>query len=405
MTWVIHKRDLWGCLRSACVFVAMVLLAAPAIKAQPNTRLLIESGWGVPGHSGFAFGPFSDLAMNEAGEIAFLSTLRSARSEIHAVVRSSGVSFSVVAFEGLLAPVPRTMYESFSAPSLNNAGVTVFTAAVKGEQGALVAVIRVEGGTARAIAVSGTSPPDKPQASFVEFSPPLVNAAGNVLFAARLGGRVPSTGLFLWTPQGIRTVNLPAEIVLRPDDLLKPIFFGHDAAVFVSRKAAPDLVVDQFFRAAAIKNFEELNPPPALSETVEALPARPGASPVSMVLALMEGENVPTEMLQGDPTRAVMVKRTPGAAIKPFARIQGQTTGVRGNIIFAAAPAEQESDLGLYCLCEGQVVRLTSPEEFLPVTQTTGGKPILSLVGDARNTAAFITPGSDASAIYVTSLP
>ena len=81
--------------------------------------------------------------------------------------------------------------------------------------------------------------------------------------------------------------------------------------------------------------------------------------------------------------------------------------GSRGNSLFAAAPADQESDLGLYCYCEGQLVRLTSPEEFLPITHGGKGSRILSLVSDGRETTAFIVPGDqeEASAIYATSVP
>jgi hypothetical protein len=103
-----------------------------------------------------------------------------------------------------------------------------------------------------------------------------------------------------------------------------------------------------------------------------------------------------------------MAKRPPGPAILPLARIQGQTAGPRGNIIMAAAPAAEESDLALYCYCEGQVIRLTSPEEFLPITQFAQGRPISSLAGDGQHTTAFIAPtdvGGDSVGIYVTPVP
>ena len=64
--------------------------------------------------------------MNDNREIAFLSSLRSPRNELRAVVKSSGVSFSVVAFQGLQAPIPKTSYDSFSAPSINDVGVICF---------------------------------------------------------------------------------------------------------------------------------------------------------------------------------------------------------------------------------------------------------------------------------------
>jgi hypothetical protein len=127
-----------------------------------------------------------------------------------------------------------------------------------------------------------------------------------------------------------------------------------------------------------------------------------------MLLVLMESGSAQTALLPGEPTQAVMARRPAGsAAVSPLARIEGQTAGARGNIIFAAAAADPPNDLGLYCYCDGQVVRLTSPEEFLPITQAAPGMPILSLTGDSEQTVAFIAPGpgGEASAIYVTSLP
>lgn len=374
---------------------------------QSNTRLLLASGWGVPEHAGFVYGPFSNLVMNEAKEVVFLSSLRGAKSELRAVIRSRGVTFSVVAFEGLRCPVPKASYESFSAPSLNDSGVTAFTATVKDDVPAS-AVIRVEGTTARAVATSGESVPGNPEGRFQEFSPPLINSAGNVLFGARTEGKAPGTGLFFWTPRGIQSVPLPAELNLAPKDLLTPAFFSRDEAVFVSRGTSTAAVTEQIFRATAIKNFQELNPPPTPAETVEVLPARRDEAPIKMLLVLMGGENVQTAALDGDPSQPVMAKRSAGIALKPLGAIQQQTTGPRGNIIFAAAPADQPQDLALYCFCSGQVVRLTSPEEFLPITEAARGRPVLSLAGDAQHTAAFIAPSGeegDAVAIYVTSVP
>src|SRR3990170_4982268 len=82
----------------ALLALALALGYAPQVRAQSNTRLLLSSGWGVPEHAGFVFGPFSHLAMNEAKETVFLTTLRGSRSDLRAVIRSTGVTFSVVAF-------------------------------------------------------------------------------------------------------------------------------------------------------------------------------------------------------------------------------------------------------------------------------------------------------------------
>jgi hypothetical protein len=379
------------------------------LQAQSKTRLVLSTGTGVPGHVGFVFGPFSGLAMNERTEIVFLSTLHSARNELRAVVRSSGISFSVLAFQGLRSPVPKTTFDSFSAPSINDAGSIAFTATLKdSEEAPGSAVVRADGTNFRAIATAGDVVPGNPEAKFQEFSAPLINEQGDVLFAARWEGKKPGVGLFLWTPGGLRSLTLPSELVLLPKGLLEPIFFSHDEAVFVSRDIPAAAAQEEFFRAVATRSFQELKPAPDASETVEVLPALPGGLAVQMLLVLMEGGSAQTALLPGEPTQPVMARRPAGSAgVSPLARIQGQTTGARGNIIFAAAAGDPPTDLGLYCYCDGQVVRLTSPEEFLPITQAAPGMPILSLTGDSQQTVAFIGsgPGGEASAIYVTSLP
>jgi hypothetical protein len=389
--------------------LALLLIGELSVFAQSNTRLLLTSGSGVPGHPGFVFGSFANLAMNANREIIFLSVLRSARNEIRAVVRSTGVSFSVAAFQGLRAPVPKTTYESFSAPSINDSGAIAFTAALRdSEEAPAFAVIRMEGMNARAIATTADSVPGDPEAKFQEFSAPLINAQGNVLFGARWQGKKPGVGLFLWTPREVQVLPMPAGLTLSPKDMLEPMFFGADEAVFTVRGTSAEAAINQFFRAVAIRSFQELAPPPDPAETVEVLAARPGEAHIQLLLVLMEGENVQTALLPGDPSQPVMARRPPGSsALSPLGQIQGQTTAPRGNTVFAASAAGLPDDLGLYCYCEGQVIRLTSPEEFLPITQAAPGKPILSLAGDAGKTVTFIAPaaGTEASAIYVTSLP
>ncbi len=391
------------------VVLNLLFAALPQLSAQSNTRLLLAAGSGVPGHTGFSFGPFSGLAMNDNREIAFLSSLRSPRNELRAVVRSSGVSFSVVAFQGLQAPVPKTSYDSFSAPSLNDAGVICFAAGLKDPEGNLSsAIIRVDGTGARSLVTGTDSLPGIPDATFLEFSAPLINSQGNIVFGARWGGKNPGTGLFLWTPRELRRLEFPAGVSPAPKDLFEPIFFSHDEAALVVRGTPAEAAIEQFFRAVAIRSFQELKPPPEPAETVQILAPRAGQAAVQLVLVVMEGENVQTALLPGDPSQPVMARHTAGAPeVKPLGQIEGQTTSARGNIIFAATPLDSPDDVGLYCFCEGQVSRLTSTEEFSPVIQTAPGKPILSLVGDSQQTEVFIAPGAPEGglAIYVTSIP
>jgi hypothetical protein len=391
------------------VVLNLLLAASPRSFAQSNTRLLLAAGSGVPGHSGFSFGPFSNLAMNDNREIVFLSSLRSPRNELRAVVRSSGVSFSVVAFQGLRAPILKMSYDSFSAPSLNEAGVICFAAGLKDTEGnPSSAIIRVDGTGARALVTSADSLPGNPDATFLEFSAPLINSQGNILFGARWGGKNPGTGLFLWTPRELRKLEFPAGVFPTPKDLFEPIFFSHDEAALVVRGTPSEAALEQFFRAVAIRSFQELKPPPDPAQALPILAPRPGQAAVQMVLVIMEGENVQTALLPGDPSQPVMARPIAGSPeVKPLGQIEGQTTSAQGNIIFAATPLDSPDDVGLYCFCEGQVMRLTSAEEFSPLVQAAPGRPILSLVGDSQQTEAFIAPGAaeGGSAIYVTSIP
>ena len=387
-----------------------LLLATPSrLPAQSNTRLLLSAGSGVPGHSGIAFGPFSDLAMNDNRQIAFLSSLRSPRNELRAVVVSSGVGFSVVAFQGLQTPIPKTSYDSFSAPSINDAGVICFAAELKDTEGnPSSAIIRVEGSSARALVTNADSLPGTPDANFLEFSAPLINSQGNILFGARWGGKTPGTGLFLWTARELQRLDFPAGVAPTPKDMFEPIFYSHDEAALALRGTPKAAVIEQFFRAVAIRSFQEITPAPDPADTVQLLAPRAGQAPVQLILVIMEGENVQTALLPGDPAQPVMARHVADApGIKPVGQVEGQTTSAQGNIIFAATSLDSPDDIGLYCFCGGQVARLTSADDFSPVVQTAPGKPILSLVGDSQQTTAFIAPGAagGGTAIYVTSIP
>jgi hypothetical protein len=383
------------------------LCGAAAGFSQSNTRVLLSSGWGVPAHQGFAFGPFSGLAMSESREVVFLTTLRGSKSDLRAIVRSSGVTFEVVAFQGLRAPVAKAMYESFSPPSINSTGQIAFTAALKDDV-PISAVMRISGDGPLALATTGNAVPDRPEATFQEFSPPVITSSGNVIFGARLGGKAPGSGLFLWTPRGLKPVATPPELALRPTDLLVPAFFSHDEAVFVLRSAPHDAVTEQLFRVVASRSFQDLQPAPEQSATLEVLPARVGEAPVKLLFVLVEGEQIQTALLTGDPLLAVKARKSENLAPITLARVHGQTAGPRGNVIFAASPSENPHDLALFCYCDGEVRRLTSPEELLPVTIPAAGRPIMSLTGDGQRTMSFIAPaelGSDATTIYVVSVP
>ncbi len=241
---------------AAFLLYTAVSAAVPAF-AQLNTRLLLSTVTEVPGHGGLAFGPFLSLAMNSNQDIIFLTSMRSPRADMHAVVRSSGVSFSVVAFQGLLGPFPHTTYDTFGAPSMNDSGVMAFTATFVTDQADVprLAVVRQEGSRTWPVATNLDEPPGQPGAKFEEFSAPIVFSDGNVLFGARWAGKVAGSGLFLWSPRVIQALPLPAGFQIGPKNLLEPFFVGHDEAAFLLRGVPPSVATEQFFRAIAIQSF------------------------------------------------------------------------------------------------------------------------------------------------------
>ncbi len=399
--------------RKVLAVSALFLCAAAGVHpafAQLNTRLLLATGTEVPGHGGLAFGPFLSVAMNGNQDIIFLTSLRSPRVEMRAVVRSTGVSFSVVAFQGLLGPYPRTTYDAFSAPSMNDSGVMAFTATLATDQTDVpkVVVVRQEGSKPRAVATNLDAPPGQTAAKFEEFSAPLVSSDGNVLFGARWSGKDAGSGLFLWSPRGLQALQLPAGLQLGPKELLEPFFVGHDEAAFLRRGTPAEVATEQFFRAIAIQAFQELQPPPDPTHTGELLAARTDVGAVQMLLVYLENGSIQTALLAGDPTKPVMAKQSLSTTpLKSVGRIISLTIGPRGNMIFAAAPTDAPSDLALYCNCDGQEDRLTTPDDFLPITTAGPGKPIFSLTGDTQQTTAFIAPtinGGDNTGIYVTTI-
>ena len=392
---------------AACWFIVGIGVATAF--AQVNTRLLLTTGMGVPGHGGLAFGPFLSVAMNGNHDIVFLTSMRSPRAEMHAVARSEGVSFEVVAFQGLVGPFPRTTYDTFSAPSMNDSGVIAFTATLDTDQTDVpkLVLMRVEGSKPKAVVTNLDSPPGQPGANFEEFSPPVVTSDGNVLFGARWAGKGAGSGLFLWSGRGLQAVQLPAGFDMRPKEVLEPFFLGHDEAAFVRRGTPLDAATEQFFRALAIQSFQELQPPPDPVNTAELLEPRTAVAPIQMLLAYLESGVVQTALLAGDPSKPVAVKQSLSTmAVKPVGKILSLTIGPGGNMIFAAPAADAPNDLALYCDCDAQENRLTTPDDFLPITSLTASKPIVSLTSDSQQTLAFIAPtmNGENTAIYVTTI-
>jgi hypothetical protein len=389
----------------------LLCLGAHPARAQVNARLVLVSGSAVPGHPGFTFGSFQDLAMNGNDQIVFRTTLESPRNSVRAVVRSEGISFSVVAFEGLVSPVAHETYETFSEPSINEAGFVAFKATLKGGGGPTEAIVRVKGTSSDLVADNGSGGKSS-GSGFTAFSAPVIGSSGAVLFAARTGGPTPHSGLYLWLAGGIRQLDLPKDFQLGAREMLEPLFASHDEAVFVRHGVDMAEAREQFFRAVAVRNFQQLDPPPKPSDTVQVLPARPNQKPVQLLLVLLQGGNAQTAELAGNPSQPVKAQLAPGggpASDSSFGAIQGQAAGRQaGSIIFAAVPSGQANGFGIFCFCGGQVVHLTTQADFGLLLANLNGKPIGSFAGDGQGTVALVAPVGNqpgANAIFVCDTP
>jgi hypothetical protein len=235
----------------------------------------------------------------------------------------------------------------------------------------------------------------------------VVTSDGSLLFGARWSGKGAGSGLFRWSARELETLPLPAGLKLGPKDLLEPFFFGHDEAAFLRRGASANAATEQFFRAIAIQAFQQLQPPPDPTHAVELLAARPDVPPVQMLVVYLENGTAQTALVAGDSTQPVLAKQSLSTTLlKPVGKVISLTIGSQGNLIYAAAPIDAADDLALYCNCDGQEDRLTTPDDFLPITTAGPGKPIFSLTSDTQQTIAFIGPGAtgDNTAIYVTAI-
>ena len=118
--------------------------ATAALIAWKAGRLsaLAESGTKAPGIAGGAFFDFSFPAINDAGDVAFLATVRRGHETVDAIYRRTRDGLAKVVAAGDPAPGGGT-FSGLGAPAINNKGVVAFAAVV--EQGQTPGGIYVTG--------------------------------------------------------------------------------------------------------------------------------------------------------------------------------------------------------------------------------------------------------------------
>lgn len=166
---------------------------------------IAQSGARAPGVTGAAFFDFGPPAVNAAGDVAFLTTLRRGRETLDAVYATGKGQLMKIAAAGDPAP-GGGVFSAFAPPVINKNGVIAFGALVEG--GATTGGIYLADAGALRLAVgAGDRAPGG--GVFTRLSERLgLDDAGRVAFGAFLGQGGPRSGIFITTEKGVQAVAL-----------------------------------------------------------------------------------------------------------------------------------------------------------------------------------------------------
>ncbi|MFN7727374.1 MAG: choice-of-anchor tandem repeat NxxGxxAF-containing protein [Rubrivivax sp.] len=153
-------------------------------------------GQGAPGAGS---GTFSDLftpVLNASGQTAFMAVINGGTSP-RAIYRSSGSTLTPIAMQGQSAAgAGAGLFSGFSSPTLNDAGQTAFLGFIAGGSSTQGVYRSGSGNTPTAIALQGQGAAGAGTGTFSGFSAPLLNAAGQTAFSATITGGSSTQGIY-----------------------------------------------------------------------------------------------------------------------------------------------------------------------------------------------------------------
>lgn len=182
---------------------AGVFLAGPTGAVQS----VALSGTAAPGLAGNNYNGFDTrTTLNAAGQVAFFANLSSGSVPRALFVGAPG-SLQPIPF-GAAAPGGGT-FNTFTSPTLNDAGQIAFTAGLSGGSSSQ-GIFAGAPGSLQAVARLGTAAPVGGSVSFNNFpTGPVINGAGEVAFIASLFNTTTSqlsSGVFVGTPGSLQPV-------------------------------------------------------------------------------------------------------------------------------------------------------------------------------------------------------
>ena len=156
--------------------------------------LVARQGDTAPGTGGAAFSGFSQPALNDDGDTAFVGALTGTgvtSSNNRGVFTDSGGTLGLVARTGDAAPgTGGAVFSLFNTPVLNNSGDTAFTAnlAGAGVTGANSGIFAQSAGVLGLVAREGDAAPGTGGAAFSGLGNPALNDDGDTAFVGALTG-------------------------------------------------------------------------------------------------------------------------------------------------------------------------------------------------------------------------
>ena len=171
---------------------------------------VLLTGSPAPGISGGTLSGIDSPALNDRGDLAFLTTIRRGRETSEAIYARIGGKLRKIVAQGDPAPAGGS-FAGFGPPALNNKGAVGFAAAVEG-RAVPGGIFLVEGDTLRMVAGAGDDSPEG--GIFFKFAERFsLSDAGVIAFNALLRDASSPGGLFLvdrGPPRKLALVGDPA---------------------------------------------------------------------------------------------------------------------------------------------------------------------------------------------------
>ena len=176
------------------------------LASERRTVRIAAEGDAVPGGGTFSgFGRHPIPALNERGDVAFAAAVTGGRTVEGIFLRGARGLRAIVVTGGAAPEVASGTIAAIDAPALNDHGDMAFLTSIRRGRETVEAVYAVIGGRMRKIVAQGDPAPAG--GVFAGFGPPVINNRRRIAFAAVVEGRAVPGGVFVAETAGLRMVT------------------------------------------------------------------------------------------------------------------------------------------------------------------------------------------------------